>query len=265
MQNSNTILGIDVGASGIKGALVDIEKGKLVGERFRIPTPNPSTPEAIAETCAEMIRYFNYSGLVGVGFPAIVKNGVALSASNIDKSWIKTSINQAIMRAAPNCQVFATNDADAAGIAEMRHGAGKGEQGLVMMITIGTGLGSALFYREMLIPNTELGHVIYPKKEAAERYASSGAREKLKISRKEWAERFNGYLQHLERLFTPDLFIVGGGESKLFDQFAERLRISARVVPARLLNNAGIIGAAMFAKEESLKPGTDSKSAIELH
>jgi polyphosphate glucokinase len=248
---SNLILGIDVGASGIKGALVDVEKGRLSGERFRIPTPAPSSPGAIADACDEMIRYFNYTGLVGVGFPAIVKNGVALSASNIDDSWIGTNINQEIMRKAPHVQVYSTNDADAAGIAEMRYGTGQKENGLVLMITIGTGLGSALFYRGMMIPNTELGHVIYPKKTIAEKYASSGAREKAKISRKEWADRFEGYLKHMERLFTPDLIILGGGESKLFDQYKERLKTKCRLIPAQLLNNAGIIGAAIFAKEES--------------
>ncbi len=244
------ILGIDVGASGIKGALVDVEKGKLSGERYRIPTPSPSTPNLIAQACAEMIEYFNYKGLVGIGFPAIVKNGVALSASNIDDSWIGTNIDQAIMRAAPGCEVYSTNDADAAGMAEMRFGAGQREKGLVLMITIGTGLGSALFYRGMMVPNTELGHVIFPKKTIAEKYASSGAREKAKISRKEWAERFDGYLKHMERLFSPDLIILGGGESKLFDQYKERLRTKCQLVPAQLLNNAGIIGAAIFAREE---------------
>jgi polyphosphate glucokinase len=258
----NLILGIDVGASGIKGALVDIEKGRLSGERFRIPTPAPSTPGAIAEACAEMIRYFNYTGIVGVGFPAIVKNGVALSASNIDDSWIGTNINQAIMRVAPNCVVYSTNDADAAGVTEMRFGAGTKEQGLVLMITIGTGLGSALFYRGMLVPNTELGHVIYPKKTIAEKYASSGAREKAKMSRKEWADRFDGYLKHMERLFSPDLIILGGGESKLFDQYKERLRTKCRLMPAQLMNNAGIIGAALYANEEaSVNPHQLDKSS----
>jgi polyphosphate glucokinase len=259
---SNLILGIDVGASGIKGALVDVEKGRLSGERFRIPTPVPSTPAAIAEACAEMVRYFNYSGLVGVGFPAIVKNGVALSASNIDEAWIGTNINEAIMRKSPNVQVYSTNDADAAGIAEMRYGVGQKENGLVLMITIGTGLGSALFYRGMMIPNTELGHVIYPKKTVAEKYASSGAREKAKISRKEWADRFAGYLKHMERLFTPDLIILGGGESKLFDQYKERLKTKCRLIPAQLLNNAGIIGAAIYAKEEAV---TNPHESSKLH
>jgi polyphosphate glucokinase len=240
------ILGIDVGASGIKGAVVDVENGKLLGERFRVPTPQPSTPQAMAGAFAEIIEYFNYKGPVGCGFPSIVKNGVAKSASNIDKSWIDTDIQQVFGQAC-GCPVFATNDADAAGVAEMQHGMGVGENGLVLLITIGTGLGSALFYKGQLIPNTELGHVLWKHGKAAEAWCSSGARSKLKISRSEWADRFNEYLNHLELLFSPDLFILGGGESKFFEQYKHQLQTNARVVPAKLLNNAGIIGAASYA------------------
>ncbi|MFN7324999.1 MAG: polyphosphate--glucose phosphotransferase [Chitinophagales bacterium] len=244
----NPILGIDVGASGIKGALVDLEKGKLVGERFRVPTPQPATPAAMATAFAEIIRFFDYSGPVGCGFPSIVRDGVALSAANIEKSWIGTNIEQ-VFGEACGCPVFATNDADAAGIAEMRYGVGKGENGLVLLITIGTGLGTALFYRGLMIPNTELGHLIWKNNKPAEAWCSSGAREKLKFSRKEWARRFNEYLHHLELLFSPELFILGGGESKYFEQYRETFDIKARVVPAQLLNNAGIIGAAAYAAE----------------
>ena len=189
-MGNNIILGIDIGGSGVKGALVDLEKGKLVGERYRIPTPNPSTPKALSETCAEIISFFNYKGVVGVGFPAIVKNGVSLSASNIDKGWIGTNIETSIEAASKDCFVYATNDADAAGVAEMRFGLGKDQQGFVILITIGTGLGSAVFYRGMMLPNTELGHLIFPNKTIAEAYCSSGARERLKMSRSGWAERF---------------------------------------------------------------------------
>jgi polyphosphate glucokinase len=242
------ILGIDVGASGMKGALVSLEKGQLSGERYRMPTPQPSTPEAMAETFAEIVRFFDYKGPVGCGFPAIVKNGIALSASNIDDSWKGTDI-QKIFGEACGCPVFATNDADAAGVAEMRFGKGRDAQGLVLLITIGTGLGSALFYKGELIPNTELGHVLWKKGRPAEQWCSSGAREQQKISRKKWANRFNDYLLHLELLFSPDMFILGGGESKLFDQFKDQLHTKAPVVPAKLLNNAGIIGAAAYAFE----------------
>ncbi len=245
----DAILGIDVGASGIKGALVNLEKGKLHGERFRIPTPQPSTPEHLATAFAEMAEFFNYKGPIGCGFPAIVKNGVALSAANIDPSWVNVNIEKTFGKST-DCPVFATNDADAAGIAEMRYGVGRGEEGLVMLITIGTGLGSALFYRGELLPNTELGHVMWKNGKSAELYCSSGARERLKISRKEWAGRFNEYLLHLELLFSPDLFILGGGESKFFDSYKSLLHTNARVIPAKLLNNAGIIGAAAYAAEQ---------------
>ena len=242
------ILGIDVGASGIKGALVNLEKGQLSGERYRVPTPQPSTPQAMAEAFAEIVRFFDYKGPVGCGFPSIVKNGISNSAANIDKSWIGTDI-QKVFGEACGCPVFATNDADAAGVAEMRFGMGREEKGLVLLITIGTGLGSALFYKGELIPNTELGHVLWKQGKAAEQWCSSGARARLKISRKEWAKRFDKYLQHLELLFSPDVFILGGGESKFFEQFKDQLDTKARVVPAKLLNNAGIIGAASYAFE----------------
>lgn len=243
------ILGIDVGASGVKGALVDVNNGKLSGERFRVPTPQPSTPEALAGAFSEIVAFFNYKGPIGCGFPAIVKKGTALSAANIDKSWIGTSIEQTFGNAC-GCPVFATNDADAAGIAEMKFGVGKGEAGVTILITIGTGLGTVIFNNGVMLPNTELGHLIWKHGQAAERYCSSGARERLKISRKEWADRFSEYLQHLEFLFSPDLFILGGGESKFFEQFKDQLQVKARVTPAKLLNNAGIIGAAVYAAEQ---------------
>lgn len=246
----NAILGIDVGASGIKGALVDLENGRLSGERFRVPTPQPSTPDAMAAAFAEIIAFFNYKGPVGCGFPALVKNGVALTASNIDKSWIGANVEKVFGEACGD-PVYVTNDADAAGMAEMRYGMGRGENGLVILITIGTGLGTAVFHKGTMIPNTELGHLKWNNGKSVEQYCSSGARERLKISRKEWAGRFNEYLEHLELLFSPDLFILGGGESKYFENFKELLTVSARVVPAKLLNNAGIIGAAVFAAEHT--------------
>ena len=245
----NAILGIDVGASGIKGALVDLDSGRLYGERFRVPTPHPSTPGAMSDAFSEIVDFFNYKGVVGCGFPSIVKNGVALSAANIDHSWIGANIEETFGKKG-STRVYATNDADAAGVAEMRYGTGKSEKGLVFLITIGTGLGTALFYKGMLVPNTGLGHLLWKNGKSAELYCSSGARERLKISRKEWAGRFNEYLHHLERLFTPDLFILGGGESKFFESYKEQLTTNARVVPAKLLNNAGIIGAAAYAAEQ---------------
>lgn len=202
----------------------------------------------MAKAFADIVRYFDYKGPIGCGFPSIVKNGVAFSAANIDKSWIGTNIQKVFGDACGN-PVFATNDADAAGVAEMRFGMGREENGLVILITIGTGLGSALFYKGELIPNTELGHLKWKKGDSVENWCSSGARTRLKISRKEWAVRFNKYLQHLELLFSPDVFILGGGESKFFDKFEDELHTKARVVQAKLLNNAGIIGAASYAFE----------------
>lgn len=246
----NAILGIDVGASGMKGALVNLETGKLSGERIRVPTPQPSTPEAMAGAFAEIVHFFNYKGVVGCGFPSIVKNGVSQSAANIDPAWVNTNIEEVFGKAA-GVRVFATNDADAAGMAEMRYGVGRKEEGLVILITIGTGLGSAIFWKGIMLPNTEMGHLIWKNGKIAEHYCSSGARERLKISRKEWADRFNEYLQHLELLFSPDLIILGGGESKFFEQFKSQLHLKGRVTPAKLLNNAGIIGAAAYAAERA--------------
>ena len=245
-KNNRQVLGIDVGGSGVKGALVNLDKGRLSGERFRIPTPKPATPEAVSEAVREIVQFFNYSGPVGCGFPSIVKNGVAMTAANIDERWIGVNIER-IFGKETNCSFAATNDADAAGIAEMHYGAGKGNKGVVLMITIGTGIGTALFNNGQLIPNTEFGHVYWHNKKPVENFCSSGARERLKISRKEWAKRFNAYLHHLERLLSPDLFILGGGESKHFDKYKELLDPEAPVVPAQLLNNAGIIGAAAYA------------------
>jgi len=247
----HSILGIDVGGSGVKGSLVDLERGLMLHERFRVPTPQPATPAAVADAFAQIVAFFDYKGPVGCGFPAIVKNGVAQTASNIDKAWIGTSVEAVFGKACGN-PVFVTNDADAAAMAEMRFGAGKNEQGLTILITIGTGLGTAIFYKGILIPNTELGHLIWSNNKIAEKYCSSAARERLKISREEWAHRFNKYLHHLELLFSPDLFILGGGESKYFDLYKDALDPKARVVPAQLLNEAGIIGAAVYAAEKKV-------------
>lgn len=244
------ILGIDVGASGIKGAIVNVQAGKLEGERYRVPTPKSGSPAEMAEVFTEIVEYFKYQGPVGCGFPSIVKNGVCGSASNISQDWIGVDIEK-IFSEACGQPVFATNDADAAGVAEMECGIGRDEKGVVILLTIGTGIGSAVFQNGILLPNTEFGHLIWPKKEIAEASISSGARERLKLGRQEWAVRFNKYLHHLELLFSPDLFILGGGESKQFDSYKQNFDVKARVVAAQLLNNAGIIGAAAYAKGKS--------------
>jgi polyphosphate glucokinase len=239
------ILGVDVGASGIKGALVDLETGKLLGDRVRLVTPEPSTPQAMAEAFAELVRTIGYRGPVGCGFPAIVKKGVALSAANIDKSWIGYNIETAFS-AVSGCTVKALNDADAAGLAEVHYGDDENENGVVMLLTLGTGIGSALFVEGQLVPNTELGH-LFLNNRVAEHYAANSVRENESLSWEEWAARLNEYLRHLERLFSPDLFILGGGVSKEFADFGHLLHTKARVKPAKLLNNAGIVGAAAFA------------------
>ncbi len=240
------ILGVDIGGSGIKGAVVDTKTGELVSERVRIETPQPATPEAVAETLKKLIEQLGYSGPVGCGFPATVHHGVAFTAANIDSSWINTPVEKLFTEiTGNNCYVL--NDADAAGIAEMAFGEGRNVQGVVMMITIGTGLGSAIFVNGNLLPNCELGHLIL-KDDIAEHYCSDAARQRLELSWGKWGKRFNKYLHRLEFLFNPDLIILGGGASKSFEKYADKIDVRARVTPAKTLNTAGIIGAAMYAE-----------------
>ncbi len=251
-------LGIDVGASGIKGAIVDVEKGVLVTERFRLPTPKPSKPKNMAITFAEIVSHFGWKGkTIGCGFPSVVKKGVAHTAANINKSWKGTNIAE-IFSDECGCPVVVKNDADVAGIAEMQFGIGRNMEGTVLIITIGSGLGSALFRNGQLIPNTELGH-LYLKGhiEIAERYASDNARKRKDLSWKTWGARFNKYLKHLELLVAPDLILLGGGAAKYFDNFGKYLTIETKVSPTMLLNNAGIIGAAVIAfQKENLTNDT---------
>lgn len=241
------ILGIDVGGSGIKGTLVDIKKGKFAVERHRIETPQPSTPAAVAKTVAKIATHFDYKGPIGCTFPAVILHGVAMSAANVDKSWIGTNA-EALFAEATGCPVHVLNDADAAGVAEMTYGVGRDRQGVVIMLTLGTGIGSAIFIDGKLVPNTEFGHVEMGGKEA-EHYAASSIRESEDLSWKKWGKRVNKYLNYMEVLFTPDLFILGGGVSKKSEKFMEHIDVRAEVLPAQLLNDAGIIGAAMAASE----------------
>lgn len=239
------VLGIDIGGSGIKGALVDVTTGRLVSERFQLPTPQPSKPAAVAQAVAEVARHFDWHGLIGCTFPAVILHGVAYSAANVDKSWIGTD-GDALFEAATGCPVLLLNDADAAGLAEMTFGAGKGEMGVVMMITLGTGVGSALFYRGVLVPNTELGHLEIRGKDAESR-SSARAKEERGWSWAQWAKRLDEHLAVIELLFSPDLFIIGGGISKQHSKFLPLLKRRARVVPAQFFNEAGIVGAALAA------------------
>ena len=241
------ILGIDVGGSGIKGALVDIESGQLVTDRLRLPTPQPAAPEAVVKTIQKLNKEFGCQGPVGVGFPAVVLDGTVLSAANVDDAWIGFPGQQAISKAV-GCPVKLLNDADAAGFAEMRFGAGRKKKGLVMILTLGTGIGSALFMDGRLVPNCELGHLyLQGQKSDAEEYASDRIRTNEDLDWKVWARRLDLYLHHLEFLFSPNLFILGGGVSKKYQKFVPRLTLRTEVVPAQLRNEAGIIGAAMAA------------------
>lgn len=227
----------------MKAAIVDLATGELASERFRIDTPKPANPEAMAEVVCELIEHHGWSGPLGVAFPAVVRNGVVRSAANIDKSWLNVDADELFTNVS-GLDVHMLNDADAAGIAEMQFGIGRGRPGVVMMLTFGTGIGSGLFVDGVLVPNTELGHLELDGHEAEKRAAAS-ARDRDDLSWKEWAERVETYLEHLEVLFSPDLFIVGGGASKKPDKWLPHIDIATEVVPAEMANNSGIVGAAL--------------------
>lgn len=245
----NIVLGVDIGGTGIKGGLIDLSKGEMIGERHRILTPKPSTPAAVANTFRELVDHFNWKGTIGVGFPAIVSHGIARSAANIDQSWIGTDID-ALLTQTMGCNVHVLNDADAAGVASVQYGIGKGIPGVVLMLTIGTGIGSALFVDGKLIPNTEFGHLYLRNQQmVVEKYVSKVARKNRELSWIEWGHDFNRYLLHLQRLLSPDLIILGGGGSKQFEQFKGTISIDCPVKPAAFLNKAGAVGAAYYAWE----------------
>lgn len=241
------ILGIDIGGTGIKGAPVDIQTGELLAERYRLLTPKSGKPKPMVRTIAKVAKHFDWQGPIGCGFPATVQNGVALTAANIHRKWIGTDI-QALIEASTQCPTRVVNDADAAGLAEMTFGAGQGRRGVVLIITIGTGLGTALFSNGQLVPNTELGHIEIECFDA-ESQASDAARKRDKLSWEQWAKRFDVYLTTLEKLIWPDMVILGGGISRHYERFVPYLTVNAEVVPARLLNNAGIVGAALAAQQ----------------
>ncbi|MBN2006693.1 MAG: ROK family protein [Anaerolineae bacterium] len=240
------ILGIDIGGSGIKGAPVDVVTGELLAERHRIETPEGATPQDVSRVVGKIAKYFEWSKSIGCCFPAVIQHGVARSAANVDKSWIDTDA-QALFAKATGCPVLVLNDADAAGIAEMTFGAGRGVQGVVLIITIGTGLGTALFTDGKLVPNTELGHVEMDGKDA-ELTAADSARQRDDLSWEAWAKGFDRYLNLMHKLFWPDLIILGGGASKKMDKFAKYLTVRTKIVPAQTRNEAGIIGAALAAR-----------------
>jgi len=243
-----TLLGIDIGGTGIKGAPVDVETGDLVAERLRIPTPQPALPNSVADVVEQIAAHFKYKGPVGVTFPAVVKQGVIYTAANVDSSWIGTNAGDLFSRHVGG-PVTLVNDADAAGVAEMRFGAGKDRKGVVIMLTLGTGIGSAIFLDGKLLPNSEFGHLSIRGKDAEKR-ASEKMREDKKLSWKQWAARLSEFLNEMEKLFSPDLFIIGGGISKKSEKFFPHLKTQTEVivVPAQMRNEAGIIGAAYLAR-----------------
>lgn len=241
------ILGIDVGGSGIKGAIVDTDKGTMVTERHRFPTPRPAKPEPVVETIARTVKHFDWKGPVGCGFPAPIVKGRVKIAANISKKWIDLEIGK-LLSEATGCPFTVANDADVAGLAEMRTGAGKDRTGLVIVLTLGTGIGSALFVDGRLVPNTELGHLEINGKEA-EKWAAEAVRTKERLSWKKWASRIDACLERVQLYFWPDLIIVGGGASKKHEKFLPLLTVDCEVVPAKLRNEAGMIGAAMAAAE----------------
>lgn len=252
------VFGLDVGGSGIKGAPVDTRTGELLAERERVGTPQPATPEAIVRTAAEVVSRCGWSGPVGCGFPAVMKNGVAHTAANIHESAIGFDFGGALEQAL-GCTVRLVNDADAAGLAEARWGAARETNGLVLVLTVGTGIGTALIADGVLVPNTELGHIELRGVEA-ETYASDAARKREELGWKEFAGRFNEYLDAIERLLWPDLIVIGGGASKKEEKFIRRLEARARVAPAEMLNTAGLAGAALAAAENSRIPSSSASS-----
>jgi polyphosphate glucokinase len=246
-------LGIDIGGTGIKAAPVDLETGKFVADRVKIATPQPALPDAVAEIVQKLVSTFSWTGPIGCTFPGVVANGVTRTAANLDQAWIGLDARELLCKSTGQ-DIRLINDADAAGVAEMTFGAGKGESGTVFMVTFGTGIGSALFVDGILVPNTEFGHVEIRGKDAEER-ASERAKVANDLSWKHWAKNVNEYLEHIEALVSPQLVLVGGGISKQSDKFLPLLTgLQARVIPAAMHNDAGITGAAMAAHPGSAAP-----------
>jgi polyphosphate glucokinase len=240
------VLGIDIGGSGIKGNLVDPSSGVVLAERFKLETPQPSVPDAVAAVVAKIVEHFEYVGPVGCTFPAIVKGGVTLSAANVDASWIGCHAAD-LFAEATGLDVVVVNDADAAGIAEMAIGAGRDRTGVTLLLTFGTGIGSALFHDGVLIPNTELGHIELEGHSSVEDWTAARVKDDENLSWKSWAGRVNRLLDHLARVLSPDLFILGGGVSRRWEKWGKYLDVPTEIVPAALRNEAGIVGAALLA------------------
>jgi polyphosphate glucokinase len=246
--DASNAFGVDIGGSGIKGAPVDLGRGAFAAERLRIPTPRPATPEEVARVVADVTTHFGSPPRFGATFPGVVQNGVVRTAANVDSAWLDTDAAQTFGKAT-GAEVFVLNDADAAGLAEARYGAAKDQRGVVVLVTFGTGIGSALLLDGRLVPNTELGHLEIDRRDAETR-ASDAARERDDLDWERWAKRVSRYLRHLEALLWPDMIICGGGVSKKANQWMPLLqKVRTQVVPAALVNDAGIIGAALWAQE----------------
>jgi polyphosphate glucokinase len=241
------VLGIDIGGSAIKGAIVNTLTGEFVGERYRIETSQPASIEEVVDTVRKIKEHFNWTGKIGCGFPAVVMNGIVKTAANIDKCFIGVDANQ-LFSEATGCPVTVFNDADAGGFAELKFGSVKDFRGFAIFLTVGTGIGSALFNKGVLIPNSELGHVYMKNKLKGEKYTADSVRKKEDLSWQDWGKRFNEYLNYLESLFYPELFIIGGGTSKRLEKFENQLSLKTPVVAASLQNDAGIVGAALLAQ-----------------
>jgi len=247
--------GIDVGGSGVKGAVVDLDTGQLIGERFRLPTPQPATPDAVADAVAAVVRHFDWTGPLGVTYPGVVTDGIVRTAANVDKSWIGCNAREVISARLNGQPVTVLNDADAAGLAEEHFGAGRDVDGVVVLLTFGTGIGSAVIHHGVLLPNTEFGHIEVGGKEAEHRAASS-VKERKDWSYKRWTKEVTKVLIAVENAICPDLFIAGGGISKNADKWLPLLKNRTPVVAATLLNTAGIVGAAMASDSSAGGTGT---------
>ena len=239
-------LGIDVGGTGIKGAVVNTDSGELVTERHRVRTPRPASPKAVISAISDVASQFGWRGPMGCGFPAVIKAGVVYTATHVSKKWLGVNIDESLAEAT-GCPVVSLNDADAAGLAEMRFGAGRGRGGVVLVLTLGTGIGSAPFFDGKLLPNTEFGHLEIHGMEA-EDWAADIVRKESNLSWKKWAKRVNECLIALHTLMWPDLIVVGGGVSKQYEKFLPFLTVPTQVLPAQLRNEAGIVGAALAAE-----------------
>ena len=254
MEKSEGVLGIDIGGTGIKMGITDVHSGELITERFKYLTPRPGTTKAVTKVIKKAIKqeFSDYEGIIGVGFPAIIKQGRAWSATNVDDGWYKKNIAK-FFRKEFDMDCYVANDADVAGLAEMAFGTGDFDRnGLVIFLTVGTGIGSAIFYEGQMIPNTEMGHLHY-KGDIYERHVSNAARKNDDLSWEEWGKRFNKYLRHLDRLFSPDTVIIGGGISKKFSNYEKEIKVKFQVIPATLQNEAGAVGASVYAYSQSKK------------